>query len=86
MTNERFNELLNGTLSHPLPAFAITRLVLALKNVEHFEHRMNTGFGGFDEGEWRAILRPVPFSRATQICWASHAAGTGTLNSNVQVH
>jgi hypothetical protein len=33
MTNERFNELLNGTLSHPLPAFAITRLVLALKDV-----------------------------------------------------
>jgi hypothetical protein len=30
MTEERFNELLNGPLSHPLPMFAATRLALAL--------------------------------------------------------
>jgi hypothetical protein len=33
MTEERFNELLNGPLSHPLPMFAITRLALALHAV-----------------------------------------------------
>lgn len=33
MTDDRFNELLNGPLSHPLPLFAITRLVLALRAV-----------------------------------------------------
>lgn len=33
MTNERFNELLNGPLSHPLPMFTITRLSLALMAV-----------------------------------------------------
>lgn len=33
MTNERFNELLNGPLSHPLPMFTITRLALALRCV-----------------------------------------------------
>ena len=33
MTNERFNELLNGPLSHPLAPFAITRLALALRDV-----------------------------------------------------
>ena len=30
MTNERFNELLNGPLSHPMPMFVITRLSSAL--------------------------------------------------------
>jgi hypothetical protein len=33
MTDERFNELLNGPLAHPLPHFAITRLALALRVV-----------------------------------------------------
>lgn len=33
MTIERFNELLNGPLSHPFPAFRITRLALALQAV-----------------------------------------------------
>ena len=33
MTDERFNELLNGPLSHPFPMFAITRLPLALRFV-----------------------------------------------------
>jgi hypothetical protein len=33
MTTERFNELLNGPLGHPLPIFAITRLALALRAV-----------------------------------------------------
>ena len=33
MTEERFNELLNGPLSHPLPMFAIMRLALALRAV-----------------------------------------------------
>ena len=33
MTDERFNELLNGPLGHPLIPFRITRLVLALRAV-----------------------------------------------------
>jgi hypothetical protein len=33
VTAERFNELLNGPLGHPLPIFAITRLALALRAV-----------------------------------------------------
>jgi len=33
MTDERFTELINGPLSHPLPMFVITRLVLALRAV-----------------------------------------------------
>ena len=33
MTEERFNELLNGPLNHPLPMFVITRLALALRDV-----------------------------------------------------
>ena len=33
MTNERFNELLNGPLHHPMVPFVITRLSLALKAV-----------------------------------------------------
>ena len=33
MTNERFNELLNGPLAHPMPMFTITRLALALRAV-----------------------------------------------------
>lgn len=33
VTNERFNELLNGPLHHPLPMFAITRLAIALRAV-----------------------------------------------------
>lgn len=33
MTNERFKELLNGPLSHPMPLFSITRLALALRAV-----------------------------------------------------
>ena len=33
MTEERFNELLNGPLSHPMPMFSITRLALALRAV-----------------------------------------------------
>lgn len=33
MTDERFNELLNGPLSHPMPMFAFTRLALALRTV-----------------------------------------------------
>ncbi len=31
MTNERFNELLRGPLSHPLWPFQTTRLILALR-------------------------------------------------------
>jgi hypothetical protein len=30
VTNERFNELLQGPLHHPMPMFVITRLSLAL--------------------------------------------------------
>jgi len=30
MTSERFNQLLNGPLSHPLPVFTLSRLSLAL--------------------------------------------------------
>lgn len=33
MTDERFNELVNGPLSHPLPMFSLTRLVIALRAV-----------------------------------------------------
>lgn len=33
MTVERFNELLSGALSHPMPQFTMTRLALALKAV-----------------------------------------------------
>lgn len=33
MTDERFNELLNGPLWHPMVSFAITRLALALRAV-----------------------------------------------------
>lgn len=33
MTNERFNELLNGPLSHPMPVFRLTRLAQALRHV-----------------------------------------------------
>lgn len=33
MTDERFNELLNGPLSHPLIPFRLTRLLLALRAV-----------------------------------------------------
>lgn len=33
MTMERFNQLLNGPLHHPLPMFTITRLALALAAV-----------------------------------------------------
>lgn len=33
MTDERFNELLNGPLSHPMPTFTVTRLALALRDV-----------------------------------------------------
>jgi len=33
MTDERFNELLEGPLNHPLVPFLITRLILALRTV-----------------------------------------------------
>ena len=33
MNDEKFNELLNGPLWHPMPAFIITRLALALRCV-----------------------------------------------------
>lgn len=33
MTDERFNELLNGPLHHPLVPFVISRLALALRSV-----------------------------------------------------
>ena len=33
MTSDRFNELLNGPLSHPLPMFTVTRLAMALRAV-----------------------------------------------------
>lgn len=33
MTDQRFNELLNGPLSHPLFMFKLTRLSLALRHV-----------------------------------------------------
>lgn len=33
MTTKRFNELLNGPLHHPLPAFSFTRVALALAYV-----------------------------------------------------
>jgi hypothetical protein len=33
MTNERFNELLQGPLHHPMVPLAITRLALALRAV-----------------------------------------------------
>lgn len=33
MTNERFNQLLNGPLHHPLVSFTLTRLALALREV-----------------------------------------------------
>lgn len=33
MTSERFNELLNGPLSHPMPMMMINRLAIALRVV-----------------------------------------------------
>jgi hypothetical protein len=33
MTNDEFNEYLQGALSHPMPMFQITRLALCLKAV-----------------------------------------------------
>lgn len=33
MTDERFNELLNGPLNHPMLVFTVTRLQLALRFV-----------------------------------------------------
>lgn len=33
MTDERFNELLNGPLSHPMPMLQFSRVVLALRAV-----------------------------------------------------
>lgn len=33
MTDERFNELINGPLNHPMVPFVITRLTLALRDV-----------------------------------------------------
>lgn len=33
MTDERFNQLVNGPLSHPMPMFVITRLAMALRAV-----------------------------------------------------
>jgi hypothetical protein len=33
MTNERFNELLNGPLYHPIGPMMVTRLSLALRDV-----------------------------------------------------
>lgn len=33
MTDERFNALINGPLSHPLALFAISRLAMALRYV-----------------------------------------------------
>ena len=33
MSDERFNELLAGPFSHPLPMMALVRLALALKHV-----------------------------------------------------
>lgn len=33
MTNERFNELLNGPLYHPMMPFTVTRLARALEYV-----------------------------------------------------
>jgi len=33
MTDERFNQLLQGPLHHPLPMFTLSRLALALRDV-----------------------------------------------------
>jgi hypothetical protein len=33
MTDQRFTDLLNGPLSHPLPQFTMTRLAIALRVV-----------------------------------------------------
>jgi hypothetical protein len=33
MSDEEFNSLINGSLAHPFPMFAISRLILALKDV-----------------------------------------------------
>lgn len=33
MTDERFNELINGPLHHPVPMLSLTRLALALRDV-----------------------------------------------------
>ncbi len=33
MTTERFNEIINGPLHHPMPVMAINRLILALRIV-----------------------------------------------------
>jgi hypothetical protein len=33
MTDERFNELVNGPLSHPIVMFKVTRMALALRYV-----------------------------------------------------
>lgn len=33
MSDERFNELVNGPLNHPMFPFKITRLLLALRHV-----------------------------------------------------
>jgi hypothetical protein len=33
MTDERFNDLINGPLDHPMITFKLTRLILALRTV-----------------------------------------------------
>jgi hypothetical protein len=59
MTDERFNALLNGPLSHPLFPFQITRLALALKAVvdatgEAGDHALEAYCADLDAGDRQA--------------------------------
>lgn len=66
MTTKRFNELLAGPLSHPLPMFTVTRLMIALRVVveatgeagdkaleDHCRRRQEKDDGSDREQEWR---------------------------------
>jgi hypothetical protein len=49
MTDERFNDLLNGPLRHPLPMFTMSRLEIAL--------RAATGEAGEGRRRWKNIAQ-----------------------------
>lgn len=52
MNNERFNFLVNSSLSHPMPMFTITRLMLCLRDVVE-----STGKAGEDAMERHCAFR-----------------------------
>lgn len=61
MTNERFNQLLQGPLAHPLVPFTITRLALALRSVVEA-----TGKAGEDALERHCADREAQDQRADE--------------------